>query len=225
MATVFDLVAAKEKCEFEGIVRKFFGVGPGDEELFDPGGGKGGLFSKNAGVDGNYAPAKGYQSPLGDDFLRNFPDVGLSVGVFGGKKEEANSKISLLVQAVTKFLDLPFKKLEGDLGKDARPVPGFGIGIQSAAMGQLANAAKRAFQNRAGTFALNVGHKSDAARIVFVIRAVESLGTGKIVVETEPCHGSFTILKEPHGARVGILLRDKRFRGIVIHGPYPSLRG
>lgn len=65
---------------------------------------------------------------------------------------------------------------------------------------------------------MNVGDKSNAARIMFVIRVIEPLGTGKIVVETESCHGSFTILKEPHGARVGILLRDKRFRGIVIHG-------
>ena len=65
---------------------------------------------------------------------------------------------------------------------------------------------------------MNVGDKSNAARIMFVVRAVKALSTGKIVVQTESCHGNFTILKEPLCARVGILLRDKRFRGIVPNG-------
>ena len=144
--------------------------------------------------------------------------MGLGVGVFGGKKEKAYSKIALSIQAVTEFFHLPFEKFEGDLGQDARSVPGLGIGIQRAAMRKLANTAKRAFQNRAGTFSLNISHKAHAARIMLVIGAVKSLGTGKIMVETEPCHGGFTILKEALGARVGILLRDKRFRGIVPYG-------
>jgi len=65
---------------------------------------------------------------------------------------------------------------------------------------------------------MNVGDKSNAARIMFVVRAVKALGRGKIVIQTESCHRNFTILKETLGARVGILLRDKRFRGIVPNG-------
>jgi hypothetical protein len=48
---------------------------------------------------------------------------------------------------MAKFFDLSFEKFEGDLGKDARPVPGLSIGIQSAAMSELANATDGSFQD------------------------------------------------------------------------------
>jgi len=218
MATVFDLVEAKEKSQFKGVVREFFGVRPSYEELFDEGGGKGGFFSEDAVVDGNRPPAQGNQTAFRDDFLGDFADVGLGVGVLGREKKESNAQVAFLIKTMPEFFDLSFEKFEGDLSQDAGSVPRLGVRIQSAAVGELANATESPFQNRAGAFSMNVGDKSDAARIVFVVRAVKALGTGKIVIQTESCHGNFTILKETLGARVGILLRDKRFRGIVPNG-------
>ena len=72
---------------------------------------------------------------------------------------------------------------------------------------------------------LTFAHAVGEFGVVLMVGAVEPLGTGKIVIETEPRHGSFTILKESPGARRGILLRDKRFRGILIHGPHPRIQG
>jgi hypothetical protein len=41
---VFDLVPRQKENHFKSIIREFFGVGSSDKELFDSGGGEGGLF-------------------------------------------------------------------------------------------------------------------------------------------------------------------------------------
>ena len=65
--------------------------GSGNEELFDPRCGKGGFFSEDAVVDGNRPPAQGNQTAFRDDFLGDFADVGLGVGVLGREKKESNA--------------------------------------------------------------------------------------------------------------------------------------
>ncbi len=86
---VFDFVAGQKKGKFKGVIGKFFGVGPGDEKLLNAWGGGCGFFSEDAGVNGDNAPAEGEETAASDDFFRDTADVGLGVGVFGGKKEEA----------------------------------------------------------------------------------------------------------------------------------------
>lgn len=79
-------------------------------------------------------------------------------------------------------------------------------------MGKLADAAQSAVENGAGATALDIGDDTDATGIVFVVRRVKPLGSGQLMIETESCHVSLTILEESAGARVGILLRAKAFR-------------
>lgn len=79
-------------------------------------------------------------------------------------------------------------------------------------MGELADAAQSAVQNGAGATALDISDDTDATGIVFVVRGVEPLGAGQLMVETESCHVSLRILEESAGARVGILLRANAFR-------------
>jgi len=79
-------------------------------------------------------------------------------------------------------------------------------------MGELADAAQSAVQNGAGATALDIGDDTDATSIVFVVRRVKPLGAGQLMIETEPCHVSLTILEASAGARVGIILRVKAFR-------------
>ena len=88
-AAVFDFVAGQKEGEFKGVVRKFFGVGPSDEKLFDAWGGSSSFFSEDAGVNRDNAPTEGEKAAASDDFFRDAADVSLGVGVFGGKKEEA----------------------------------------------------------------------------------------------------------------------------------------
>jgi hypothetical protein len=79
-------------------------------------------------------------------------------------------------------------------------------------MGELADAAQSAIENGAGATALDIGDDTNATGIVFVVRGVKPLGSGQLMIETEPCHVSLRILEESAGARVGILLRAKAFR-------------
>lgn len=78
-------------------------------------------------------------------------------------------------------------------------------------MGELADAREGAVENGTGAPALNIGDNPDAAGIVFLVRMVKPLRAGHLVVERKPWHVRLTILQESHGARVGILLRDKAF--------------
>ena len=79
-------------------------------------------------------------------------------------------------------------------------------------MGKLADAAQSAVENGAGATALDIGDDTDATGIVFVVRGVKPLGSGQLMIETEPCHVTLTILEVSAGARVGIILRVKAFR-------------
>jgi hypothetical protein len=142
----------------------------------------------------------------------------LGIVVLGRKKEKADTQISFSVKAVAKFFDFPSEHFERDLGENTGAVPRFRICIQSPAMGELADAAESPLQHGAGTFSSNIGHHTDSAGVMLIRGVIKALRTGHIVVETEPSHGRITILNEGEGARVGILLRGKAFRGIVPHG-------
>jgi len=115
-AAVFDFVAGQKEGKFKGIVGKFFGVGPGDEKLFDAWGGGSSLFSENTGVNRDNAPTEGEEAAASNDFFRNTADVGLGVGVLGGKKKEAHPEIVVLVEAVAEFFDFAPKKFRRNLG-------------------------------------------------------------------------------------------------------------
>jgi len=186
--------------------------------LFDPGCGEGGLFSENAGIDGDDPPTERNQTPPCDDFLGNPTDMRLGVVVLGREKEEADTEVSFAVKAVAKFFDFPLEHFKGNLGENTGAVSGFRIRIQSPAMGELADAAESPLQHSAGTFSSNIGHHTDPACVMLMGRVIKALCMGHIVVETEPSHGRITILNEGEGARVGILLRGKAFRGIVHYG-------
>ncbi len=96
-AAVFDFVAGQKEGKFKGIVGKFFGVGPSDEKLFDAWGGGSGFFSEDARVNRDNAPTEGEEAAASDDFFRDTADVGLGVGVLGGKKEKAYPEVVVLV--------------------------------------------------------------------------------------------------------------------------------
>jgi len=115
-AAVFDFVAGQKKGKFKGVVGKFFGVGSGDEKLFDAWGGSSSFFSEDAGVNRDNAPTEGEKAAPSDDFFRDAADVSLGVGVFGGKKEEAHPEIVVLVEAVAEFFDFTPKELGRNLG-------------------------------------------------------------------------------------------------------------
>ena len=88
-------------------------------------------------------------------------------------------------------------------------------------MSELADATQGTFENRAGAATLDVRNDADATGIVLVGRMIEPLRWGHCVVEGEPRHGIATIRHDRIGARVGILLRGKAFRGIVEYGSCP----
>ena len=115
-AAVFDFVAGQKEGKFKGIVGKFFGVRPGDEKLFDAWGGGRGFFSEDARVNRDNPPTEREEAAASDDFFRDAADVGLGVGVFGGKKEKAHPKVVVLVKAVSEFFDFAPKELRRNLG-------------------------------------------------------------------------------------------------------------
>jgi hypothetical protein len=115
-AAVFDFVAGQKEGKFKGIVGKFFGVGPSDEKLFDAWGGGRSFFSEDAGVNRDNTPTEGEETAASDDFFRDTADVGLGVGVLGGKKEKAYPEVVVLVEAVAEFFDFAPKELRRNLG-------------------------------------------------------------------------------------------------------------
>jgi hypothetical protein len=121
-AAVFDFVAGQKEGKFKGIVGKFFGVGPSDEKLFDAWGGGRSFFSEDAGVNRDNAPTEGEEAAASDDFFRDTADVGLGVGVFGRKKEEAYPEVVVLVEAVAEFFDFAPKKFRRNLGQNTGAV-------------------------------------------------------------------------------------------------------
>jgi hypothetical protein len=106
---MFDFVAGKEEGHFERIVGKFFGVGSGNEELFDPGCGKGGFFSKDARIDGHDAPTQRDKAAAGDYLLSDAANMGLGVFVLGWKEEETNAEIAISVELVPEFFHFAAK--------------------------------------------------------------------------------------------------------------------
>lgn len=144
--------------------------------------------------------------------------MGLSVLVLCGKKEEANPEIAFGVKLVAKFFHFTSKEFGGDLREDTRSVARFGVSIEGTPMGELANAVQSAFENGAGAPTLNICDDPDATGIMFLRRMIEPLSGGHCVVEREPRHGMDIILQRKFGARVGILLREKAFGGMVEYG-------
>jgi len=181
-AAVLDLVAGEEKEEFEGVVGQLLGVRPRDEELFDFGGRSGGLFTEDAEVDGDGPPAKHLEATAGDDLFGDAADVGLGIVVGSGQKKEADPEIALAVKALAKFFDFTAEKFGGDLGEDAGTVAGFGVGIESAPVGELADATKGPLQDGMGLAALDVRDEADPAGVVLMSRMVKALGWGKPIV-------------------------------------------
>jgi hypothetical protein len=106
---MFDFVAGEEEGHFESIVGKFFGVGSGNEELFDPRCGKGGFFSKDAGIDGDDAPAQRDKATAGDDFFGYAANMGLGVFVLSRKEKETDAEIAISVELVTEFFNFAAK--------------------------------------------------------------------------------------------------------------------
>ena len=179
---MLDLVPGEEEEKLVGIVGKFFGVGPGDEKLLDLGGRGGGFFPKNAKVYRDGTPAEDLEAAAGDDFLGNAADVGLGVVIRSGQEKGAHGEVVVRVEALTELFHFAPEKLGWDLREDAGPVAGFGIGVEGAPVGELADAADRPFQDGVGLAALNVGHETDAAGVVLLGGMVEALGRGKPVI-------------------------------------------
>jgi hypothetical protein len=185
---VFDLVAGEEEGEFEGVVGKFGGIGAGDEELFDLGGGGGGFFAEDAEVDGDAAPAEELKAAAGDDLFGDTAEVGLGVVIGGGEEEGADGEVGICVEAVAEFFDFAAEKFVGDLGEDAGAVAGFGIGIEGAAVGELADATEGAFEDGVGFTTLDIGDETDTAGVFFPGGMVEALGPGKAVIQRKAGH-------------------------------------
>jgi len=122
------------------------------------------------------------ETAAGDDLLGNTTDVGLGVVVRRRQEKDANPEIAVGIEALAEFFDFAAKKFGGDLGEDAGTVAGFGVGIEGAPVGELANATEGPFEDGVGFAPLDVGDEADAAGVVLVGGMVKALGRGKPVI-------------------------------------------
>jgi hypothetical protein len=220
---VFNFVAGEKEEKFEGVIGKFFGVGTGHEELFDFGGGSGGFFPEDAQVDGDGSPGENLETAPGDDLLGDPADMGLGVVVGRRKKKNADPEIGVGIKALAEFFDLAAEKFGGDLGEDAGAIAGFGIGIEGAPVGELADAGEGALEDGVQLAALDVRDETDAAGVVLVGGMVKALGRGEPVIQREFSHAKSKGTGDGAWRKkeVGNPLEDQRVSGnspLWLHG-------
>ena len=86
------------------------------------------------------------------------------------QENEAHAQVLVFIQMMPQPADLLAENLVRQLGQQPRAVAGLGVGVERAAVAEVAERLEPVAQHEVGTRPVDLGDKPDAAGIVFVFR-------------------------------------------------------
>ena len=138
-------------------------LGVGNQDLFDLGTGRVGLFPQNRRIDGHVAPAVDIVAHP-QHFGFNDGPAGFLRGKVGARKKDLTDGDQFaFARAVTGATHLIVEKVDGDLHVDARTVAGLAIGIHRTTVPDRLERLDPVFDNRAAAGAVDVHNKTHPA--------------------------------------------------------------
>mgnify|MGYP006446500315 CR=1 FL=1 len=140
-------------------------LGVGEQDLLDGRSGGGGLFAQARGVDGHLAPAIERQPGAQDLGLHDGPAALLGGEVGARQEDHAHADPSLFADMVAGSRHQGAEKALGDAGTQPGAVAGLAVGVHRAAVPDRLERVDREFHGLAAFAAMDVGHKTDPARI------------------------------------------------------------
>ena len=160
----FDLVARQEQpaLVLVGAHAPRFA----DKHLLDARHGELRLVAEHVDVDRHLAPAKEEQAARGEHLFGDRLGARLGIGVVVRQKDEADAEVLVLIKMVAQAARFLAEDFVGKLREQARAVAGFGVGVERAAMPQVAERLDAVLEDPVGAFAADVGDEADPAGIV-----------------------------------------------------------
>ncbi len=89
------------------------------------------------------------------------------------QKNHADAEVAVLEEVVAHAADFAAQNFVGNLGEQARAVAGFGVGVERAAVAEVAQGGQPHAEDLVGPFAVDVRDEADAAGVVLVFRLIE----------------------------------------------------
>ena len=150
-----------------------------DEELADHGldcahGGR----HRHRGVHGDIAPAE-HDLAFGAHGALELLLTGQARSDFLGQEYHGHAVLARIGQRDALFCHFFAIERIGDLDQDARTVAHEFVGADSAAMVEVFEDLQALLDDRVASLALDVGHETHAACVVFIRRRIEPLGLGQ----------------------------------------------
>ena len=167
----FDLVARQEQAAF--VVVRAHAPGLADEHLFDARHGELRFVAEHADVGRHLAPAEQKQTARGEHFFGDGLGAGLGVGVIVREETEAHAEVGVLINVVPKAADFLAQDGVGKLREQSRAVAGLGVGVERAAVAEVAKRLDAVLEHPVGAFAADVSDEPDAAGIVLVLGLIK----------------------------------------------------
>ena len=168
---LLDLVAGQE--ELALVVLVGHPLDAADKDLLHVGQGHQGLGAEDLPVGGDFAPSEEVEAALVEDLLGDRLGPGLGVFVLIREIHDADAEVGVTVEGLAPALNDRAEEFVGDLGRDAGPVAGTGVGVQSAAVHQVTDGAEADPQDLVGAFAADFGNHADAAGVFLESRIIE----------------------------------------------------
>ena len=168
---LLDLVAGEEQLAL--VLVRAHAPGLADERLFDARHGELRLVAEDVDVRRHLAPAEEEEFARFEHLFRDGLHAGLRIGVVVRQEEEPDAEVLVLVQVVAAFADLRAQDVVRELGQQPRAVARLGVGVERAAVDEVAKRLDAVAQHAVRAHAADVGDEPGAAGVVFVFRSVE----------------------------------------------------
>ncbi len=172
---LFDAAADDVEVQLELFVGDVLVVA--DDDLFDLGPGRVGLFADDVDVHRHLTPAV--------DVVAEGQDLGLDDAAAGFLRIQADARQEHLAdrqivvgRAVADDLDVVLEELLRDLDMDAGAVAGLAVGVHGAAMPDRLQRLDALLDHRAARLAVDRGDEADAAGVMLILRVV-GVGSGQ----------------------------------------------
>ena len=142
------------------------------EKLFDPGQRLERRGAQDGGIRRNHAPADHLQAAAVSGLLQNGPSGG-AVRLSGRQEGHGDDQIVAVLERAIESRCVLFQQLEGDLDRESHAVARHGVGVDGAAMGEIADRPDRQRHDLVRARAVDVGDEADAAGVVRNLGVIE----------------------------------------------------
>ena len=147
-------------------------VRPAHEDLLDLGHRLAGLVAEAAGVHGHGPPAEHVDAELRAGLLDDRLAGADLILVAPGHEHDAHGEVGVLDELAPELLDLAAEERVRDLGQHAGAVAGFRVGVERAAVGEVAKRLDGVIQDPELFLARDVRDEPDAAGVVLELGTI-----------------------------------------------------